>query len=271
MNHRTMNRTRPTTRIGAVAALLCALGAQAEVHEVQVLDDLSFSPNDLTIAVGDTVRWVNDPGGLMHDVTADDGSFSSGAAASSFTFEQTFDTPEEVFYHCSVHSAPGVDIDSGQNGRILVAPPFFINAGLNDAWFDLDTPGQGFFFTVLPDQLLFFLSWFTFDTERPPEDVEAILGDPGHRWVTAFGAYEPGDTVTLDVELTEGMIFNSAEPPAEQTSGYGTITITFIDCNNAVLEYEFPSLGLSGTIDLTRITGDNIPLCEALNEELAAQ
>jgi sugar lactone lactonase YvrE len=72
---------------------------------------------------------------------------------------------------------------------------FVINAGLNDAWFNASTPGQGFFVTVFPDSGQVFLAWFTYDTERPDESVTAILGEPGHRWLTAFGPYE-GDTAT---------------------------------------------------------------------------
>ena len=143
---------------------------------------------------------------------------------------------------------------------------FKINAGLNDAWFNAATAGQGFFFVVFPDAELFFLSWFTFDVERPDETIEAILGEPGHRWVTAFGSWV-GNIVTLDVELTSGGIFDSAEPAVDQESNYGTITIEFHDCNNATLTYDFPALGLSGTIELTRLTEDNVALCEALNAQ----
>jgi len=93
--------------------------AAAATHTVQVLDPRSFSPNDLTIEVGDTVRWVNASGGNRHDVTADDFSFRS-VTASSFEFSKTFNTVEEVFYHCTVHSAPGRNIATNQNGRINV-------------------------------------------------------------------------------------------------------------------------------------------------------
>ena len=159
--------------------------------------------------------------------------------------------------------------DNGPGGsddyivKVTFDENFQINAGLNDAWFNPATAGQGFFFVVFPDIELFFLSWFTYDVERPDESIEAILGEPGHRWVTAFGAWA-GDTVTLDVELTSGGIFDSAEPPVEQESNYGTITIVFHDCNNATLTYDFPTLGLSGSIELTRVTEDNVALCEAL-------
>ena len=32
------------------------------------------------------------------------------------------------------------------------------------------------------------LAWFTYDTELPPRDAIAHLGDAGHRWLTALGA-----------------------------------------------------------------------------------
>lgn len=101
--------------------LLLALPAitHAVTHTVQVLDPRNFSPNDLTIEVGDTVRWVNASGGNRHDVTADDFSFRS-VTASSFEFSRTFNSVEEIFYHCTVHSSPGRNIATSQNGRINV-------------------------------------------------------------------------------------------------------------------------------------------------------
>lgn len=142
-------------------------------------------------------------------------------------------------------------------------PDFIINAGLNDAWFNASTAGQGFFFTVFPDVALFFLAWFTFDSERPDDNLEAILGEPYHRWVTAIGTWE-ANTVTLDVELTTGGVLDSADPPAQQVPGYGSITIEFHDCNSASLSYELEGPGLNGQIDLTRVVADNIILCESL-------
>jgi len=138
---------------------------------------------------------------------------------------------------------------------------FIINNGLNDAWYNAATNGQGFFITVFPDIDSIFLAWFTFDTERPPGNVVALLGEPGHRWLTAFGTYA-GNIAILDIELTEGGVFNSAQPMVTQ-SAYGTIQIEFIDCNNAILTYNIPSLGLMGEIPITRIATDNVPRCLA--------
>jgi len=145
------------------------------------------------------------------------------------------------------------------------AEAFLINAGLTDAWFNKLTSGQGFFIVVFPDVGIVFLAWFTYDTERPPEDVLALLGEPGHRWVTAQGPFD-GDTATLDVYLTQGGVFDAAEPPAVTNADepVGTITIVWHDCENATLTYAIDPPGVMGVIPLTRIVPDNVALCEML-------
>lgn len=141
-----------------------------------------------------------------------------------------------------------------------------ITAGINDAWFEEATSGQGFFITALPDTGIVFLSWFTYDTERPAEGVTAILGEPGHRWLTAQGPYS-GDTAVLDVYETSGGVFDSVQPVPQTSNPIGTIVIVWEDCMNATLDYDLPALGLSGRIQLVRIAADNAALCEALIEE----
>jgi hypothetical protein len=137
---------------------------------------------------------------------------------------------------------------------------FQINSGLNDAWFNPDTRGQGFFVNVFPDDGNIFLGWFTFDTERPPADVTAILGEPGARWLTAFGPYAENEAV-LDIELTYGGVFDSQTPLPTQ-SAYGTIILEFSSCNAGTVTYDIPSLSLSGVIPIQRATLDNVELCE---------
>ena len=141
-------------------------------------------------------------------------------------------------------------------------PGFVINNGLNDAWFNAATVGQGFFITVFPELGVIFLAWFTYDTERPLDSIMAFLGEAGHRWLTAFGNYE-GNIANLNIELTQGGVFNSADPATTQDPNYGTIEIEFIDCSNAIVRYNIPSLGLMGEIPITRIANDNVPRCLA--------
>ena len=148
--------------------------------------------------------------------------------------------------------------------RANLGNEFRINAGLNDAWYNPATNGQGFLISVFPDRREIFLAWFTFDTERPPEDVTAFLGEPGHRWLTAQGPYE-GDTANLTIFMTEGGVFDSAEPAAStDPAGDGSMTIEFADCENGLVNYEITSLDISGVIPIQRITPDNVALCETL-------
>jgi formylglycine-generating enzyme required for sulfatase activity len=140
-----------------------------------------------------------------------------------------------------------------------------INAGLNDAWYNPFTDGQGFLITVFPVLQQMFVAWFTYDTERPPEDVTAMLGEPGHRWLTAQGPYE-GDTANLTIFVTEGGVFDSAEPATStDLDGDGTMTIEFADCTEGLVSYEITSLGISGEIPIQRIALDNVVLCETLS------
>jgi hypothetical protein len=145
---------------------------------------------------------------------------------------------------------------------------FKINAGLNDAWFDPTTDGQGFFITVFPDSGVVLLAWFTYDTELPPEDATANLGDPGHRWLTAVGPIE-GNQAIMEVEMTSGGLFDTAtviertDPPGSD----GTITLTFDGCNSGTVEYDITSINQNGIVPIQRVAKDNIVLCEALKAE----
>jgi hypothetical protein len=151
---------------------------------------------------------------------------------------------------------------TGLGAKSFNGQDFQINAGLNDAWVSADAPFQGLFFTVFPGLKLFFLSWFTFDSVLGIGSDTATFGADDQRWVTGLGAYS-GNTVTLNVELTTGGIFNGSVPLATQQPGYGTITIVFKSCNEAVLTYNFPSVGLSGQMTLTRVVTDNVAACQA--------
>ncbi len=75
-----------------------------------------FTPDQVTIDVGDTVQWDNTGG--FHSVVADDGSFTSGAPSSSpWTYNFTLNTPGTYSYYCEVHGAPG---GVGMSGVITV-------------------------------------------------------------------------------------------------------------------------------------------------------
>jgi hypothetical protein len=144
-----------------------------------------------------------------------------------------------------------------------------MNAGLNDAWFNLETNGQGFFIIVSPEIKQIFLAWFTYDTERPPEDVTAILGEPGHRWLTAQGEYEE-NVALLDVYITSGGVFDSPEPETV-TEPDGEIMLEFSTCNAGTITYDIPSIDRQGVVPIERIVLDNVELCYVLGKQVEAE
>lgn len=259
-------RVFPLTLLAACLTLVTS-DLRPAVHDVVVGNNF-FSPNDLTIEVGDTVRWTNNSG-RPHDVTADDFSWAS-VTSDSFVFERTFDSIEEVLYHCTVHSSPGRDINTFQNGVINVIEAdesgFQINSAISDNWFEPATNGQGFFIIVWEESKYIFLSWFTYETERPPEDAMANLGEPGHRWLTAQGPYD-GDTAVLDVNLSAGGVFDSEEPKVDDAVPVGEMVITWTGCNSGIVSYALTDPEVSGEIPIQRIVLDNVPACEAAQAE----
>lgn len=112
--------SRPTVR--AIAILLfaiCAAGAPAAraatTVDVTVGPGNSFSPKNVTIQAGDSVRWTS--AGGTHNVVADNGSFVSGDPGSGWTFTHTFSAAGTFAYFCELHGAPG---GLGMSGSVAV-------------------------------------------------------------------------------------------------------------------------------------------------------
>jgi len=145
-------------------------------------------------------------------------------------------------------------------------PVFRINAGLNDAWYNPETDGQGFFITVFPELGVVSLAWFTYDTERPADDAQSQLGEPGHRWLTALGPFEGTESV-MNIDITSGGLFDTATDidHTSPTGADGTITLTFENCNTGSIEYDIPSIEQHGIVPIQRIANDNATLCRKLS------
>ncbi len=166
------------------------------------------------------------------------------------------------------HSSTGMFNSAEGRATIFNTTGFNINAGLNDAWYNPETDGQGFFITVFPDLGAVSLAWFTYDTDRPAEDATANLGDPGHRWLTAVGPIE-GNQAIMEIEMTSGGLLDTptlidrTDPPGSD----GTIILTFTSCNSAIVEYDIPSINRQGIVPIRRVANDNIVICEALSTD----
>ncbi|MDZ7623447.1 MAG: T9SS type A sorting domain-containing protein [Ignavibacteriaceae bacterium] len=102
----------------AIILFLSGINFSQTTHDVTV-QNFSFSPGELTITVGDAVRWTNILG--THNVKADDNSFTSGPAAPApWEFTHTFTTAGLNPYYCEPHGGPG---GSGMAGVVVVQNP----------------------------------------------------------------------------------------------------------------------------------------------------
>ena len=157
------------------------------------------------------------------------------------------------------------DVDAIVEGYDLPANEgFTMNAGLNDAWYNPDTNGQGFFVTVYPGIKTVFLAWFTYDTVQPDSTATAHLGSPDQRWMTAQGVYD-GAQAEMEVRVFAGGVFDSGTPEPESVVD-GSILLQFENCNSATVTYDIPSIGRTGVIPIQRIDVDNVPHCEQMAE-----
>ena len=80
-----------------------ALAANGSVSIVEDQGQYKYSPANVTVQAGSKVVWTNNSD-APHTVTADDSTFDSGSFNENGTFEQTFSTPGEFAYHCTIHS-----------------------------------------------------------------------------------------------------------------------------------------------------------------------
>jgi plastocyanin len=99
--------------VGAVLAAMMAVGistrpgraAQAADQSMAAtvkIDNFSFEPMTLTVAVGATVTWVNNDD-VPHTIVSDDKVFRSKALDTDDKFSYTFTKPGTFNYFCSVH------------------------------------------------------------------------------------------------------------------------------------------------------------------------
>ncbi|HTK41465.1 MAG TPA: plastocyanin/azurin family copper-binding protein [Gemmatimonadales bacterium] len=77
-------------------------GSSGAVTDVTI-QNFTFTPANVTVKVGSTVRWTNnDP--IAHTTTSDMGVWDSGPLnPSGGTFQMTFSSTGTFPYHCSIH------------------------------------------------------------------------------------------------------------------------------------------------------------------------
>ncbi|MFZ2900150.1 MAG: plastocyanin/azurin family copper-binding protein [Saprospiraceae bacterium] len=101
--------------IAAVASI-----AQAQTTHNVTVQNHSFNPANLSIQVGDTVRWTNNSG--SHNVNGTTATFPSNpesfgnSVGTNWVFTHVFMTAGEYDYQCNPHAAMGM------TGEITVTP-----------------------------------------------------------------------------------------------------------------------------------------------------
>ena len=95
---------------GAYLTLVAPIGTRAATHEVTIAG-FAFTPQELTVTVGDTVTWTNtDP--VAHTATSTAGAFDSGEIAEGASYSVTFTSPGTYDYLCTPHPS--------MTGRVVV-------------------------------------------------------------------------------------------------------------------------------------------------------
>lgn len=98
-----------------LAAVFVSTAAHAQGGSVNMVEDeelnaqdghYAFSPETITVSMGDTVNWDNSSSGAPHTVTADDKSFDSGNVDEGGTYSHTFSSAGTFAYFCEYH--PGM-------------------------------------------------------------------------------------------------------------------------------------------------------------------
>jgi plastocyanin len=102
-------QTRLVCCSAALALSLCGLGlaAAAAQHEpatrTVTIDATTYHPKTVTVAVGDSIVWVNKDL-LVHTVTARDGSFDSHDIPAGRSWTYTSKTEGLSAYSCIYHT-----------------------------------------------------------------------------------------------------------------------------------------------------------------------
>lgn len=69
---------------------------------IVTINDFSFKPDNLTVHMGATVKWINN-GRAPHTVVEDGGEFKSQYLSQGDTYSYTFNKLGLFSYYCSVH------------------------------------------------------------------------------------------------------------------------------------------------------------------------
>jgi plastocyanin len=90
--------------LGPILGAMLAFGAVAaqDATNAVTIDNFTFSPKELTVAVGTTVKWVNHDD-IPHTVVEKKTTFRSKALDTDDSYSFTFTSVGEFDYFCGLH------------------------------------------------------------------------------------------------------------------------------------------------------------------------
>src|SRR3989442_6144184 len=136
-----MNITMKPSILCRTVLLVATMGAcfpegnTAAMTTNVVFKNFSFTPQTVTIQVGDTVVWSN--GGGSHTVTGDGADPFCGSGAVPVSCSETFMNAGSFPYHCNFHQA------FGMVGTVMVLPAANVPPTVK-----IDSPTEGTVFSV---------------------------------------------------------------------------------------------------------------------------
>jgi plastocyanin len=89
---------------GPIVGAMLAFGAVAaqDATNVITIDNFTFSPKELTVAVGTTVKWVNHDD-IPHTIVEKKTTFRSKALDTDDSYSFTFTSAGDFDYFCGLH------------------------------------------------------------------------------------------------------------------------------------------------------------------------
>lgn len=128
----------------------------------------------------------------------------------------------------------------------LRADGFIINQGIGGTWYNRDQDGQGFLIDVMPGSPpLVVLAWYTYDEL-----------DGSQAWMFGTGPIEGQDSAVIELLQPIGGVFD--DPAEVDKVPWGTAEVSFRSCRRGKIVYDSPANGLSGAIDIHRLTSDSL-------------
>jgi len=201
----------------------------AESSTVVPADTITADPKLLPLA---------DNGGptLTHALAPDSPAIDAGSNSSGLTTDQRGVGFARVFGARADIGA--YEVQTGSPATFLIGP------GITGSWFDPNQSGHGLAVEVL-DGGRFLAYWFTFNP-----------GGSQQAWFLGVGNYSGNVATLTDVDQpVGGRWIPNFDPNQIVHQPWGTLTLTFNDCNHGRVDFAstLPGYG-SGHMDLTRLT-----------------